>query len=77
MAETTRAEKLRLAGIERFGSEAAWRQYMSDSAKKASHTKPQGFAVLKQRGELARLSEIGRMGGKVTKEQRNNNAKQN
>lgn len=62
--EVTRAEKLRLAGIKRFGSEGAWRAHLRESAKKASHTKPQGFAVLSQRDpELHK--QISSKGGKV------------
>lgn len=63
------SEKLRIAGIKKFGSEAKWRAYLAESARKATHTKPQGFAVLKLTNpELMR--EISRKGGKVTKAER-------
>lgn len=44
--ELTRAEKLRLSGIKKYGSEAAWRKALSDGAKKADRTTPRGFAVI-------------------------------
>lgn len=59
-------EKLRLAGIKRHGSEEAWRQHLAVSARKAVHTKPQGFAVMKQT-DPDRLREITSMGGRASK----------
>lgn len=63
MDEMTRAEKLRLAGIKRFGSEDAWREHLRVSARKAGHTKPQGFAVIAQR-DPALHKQISSKGGK-------------
>jgi hypothetical protein len=59
----TRAEKLRLAGIKRFGSEAAWRKHLSESSNKADRTTPRGFAKIDP--ELHR--EISRKGGQSYK----------
>jgi hypothetical protein len=59
----TRADKLRLTGIKRFGSEAAWRKHLSESANKADRTTPRGFAVIDP--ELHR--EISSKGGKSYK----------
>lgn len=44
----SRAEKLRRAGIERYGSEAAWRQHQREAGKKASRPGTGGFHHLKK-----------------------------
>lgn len=45
--ELSRAEKLRLAGIERFGSEENWRRALSNGAKKAKKHGRGGFHHMK------------------------------
>lgn len=45
--EVSRAEKLRLAGIRRYGSEANWRRALSKGAKKAEKHGRGGFHHMK------------------------------
>lgn len=55
--EMSRAEKLRLAGIKKYGSETAWRRALSDGAKKAERHGRGGFHHLK-RTDPERLKEL-------------------
>lgn len=70
MEEKTRAEKLMEAGIARHGSESAWRAFLRESAKKAKHTKPQGFAYLKLNNP-DKLKEISIKGGQYAPNKQN------
>ena len=67
----TRAEMLKKAGIERYGSEELWRKALSDGAKKADYTTPRGFAVMSP--ELRR--ELASRGGKKSKRGTNESQK--
>lgn len=57
--DKTRKEKLRDAGIKRYGSEKAWREAMREFGLKANRHTPRGFGTMDK--ELAR--EISRKGG--------------
>lgn len=63
-----RAEKLKQAGIKRFGSEAAWRANLAAGGKKGanSRTKPGGFyTIAKTNPELHK--ELSSRGGTKSK----------
>lgn len=57
--ELSRAEKLREAGIRRYGSEVAWRRALSDGAKKAEKHGRGGFHYLKA-NDPDRLSRLAK-----------------
>lgn len=59
MNEITRAEKLRLAGIKKYGSEKAWRRAMSNYGAKASRPGTGGFKHMKQ-SDPERLSRLSK-----------------
>lgn len=64
-------EKIRLAGIQKFGSEEAWREHQRQAGAKARRDTPRGFFVLKQR-DPERLKAISKLGAeaKWAKDQR-------
>lgn len=55
----THADKLKAAGIKRFGSEEAWRAFQSASSNKARRTGKGGFAWLKE-NDPEKLKEISK-----------------
>lgn len=57
-------EKIRLAGINKFGSEEAWREHQRQAGAKARRDTPRGFFVLKQKNP-ERLREISKLGAKA------------
>ena len=59
----THGEKLRLAGIKRYGSEEAWKQAQRESGALARRDTPRGFKVLKEK-DPERMREIAVLGGK-------------
>ena len=63
MTELTHAEKLRRAGIAKYGSEEAWRAAKRKHGMKARRDTPRGFAVLKTKNpEL--FKELSSRGGR-------------
>ena len=58
MEETTRKEKLRLAGIKRYGTEEAWRQAKREQGARARRDTPRGFAVM----DKAKVKEASKKG---------------
>lgn len=63
MAELTHKEKLRLAGIRRYGSEEAWREAQAKSGSKGGKTTGES----KIRGDKEYYARIGEKGRKVRK----------
>jgi hypothetical protein len=63
--DKTHKEKWLSSMIAKYGSEEAVREVMATNARKASHTKPQGFAVMKARGELDKIKELSKRGVKA------------
>ena len=61
---TSRAEKLKIAGIKRFGSEEKWREFLRESASKSrrNHKGNGYFAYLKQ-NDPEMLRELAKKGG--------------
>ena len=59
MTELTHKEKLRLAGIRRYGSEEAWREAQAKSGSKGGKTKGES----KIRGDKDYYARIGKKGG--------------
>lgn len=57
MDDVTHAEKLRIAGVRKYGSEEAWRKSLSNAGKKASRPGTGGFKHLKGK-DPERLREI-------------------
>ena len=59
----THAEKLREAGIKRYGSEEAWRKVLSEGAKKAERHGRGGFHHMKE-NDPDRLSRLAKEAAK-------------
>jgi len=57
--EKTHAEKIKEAGIRKFGSEEAWREAMRTYGAKADRTTPRGFQVMKDREKHSEISKRG------------------
>lgn len=55
----TRAEKLKQAGIKRYGSEAKWREAIAAQGSKGGKTK----GAVKRRGDKEYYKAIGKQGG--------------
>ncbi len=63
--EESRAEKIKKAGVKRFGSEAAWREFLrQSSAKSARNTVGTGGFNYLKRTDPERLKEISKRGGR-------------
>lgn len=62
--EKTHAEKLKEAGIKRYGSEEAWREEFRKFGAKADRTTPRGFATMdeQKRSEISRRAAYARWG---------------
>ena len=59
--EKTRKEKIRDAGIRKYGSEQAWREAMREFGAKADRTTPRGFTKMSKE----KRSEISRRGAEA------------
>lgn len=57
--ELTHGEKLRLAGIKRYGSEEAWKIAQAENGRSASHPGTGGFAYMAQH-DPSRLKYIAK-----------------
>jgi hypothetical protein len=63
--ELTRKEKIRLAGVKKFGTEAKWRAFLRESSAKSrrNHLGNGYFRTLKLQ-DPDKLKEISRTGGR-------------
>jgi hypothetical protein len=59
--EKTHKEKLRDAGIARYGSEEAWREAKREHGAKADRSTPRGFAKMEKEQQI----EISKKGGRA------------
>lgn len=58
MTELTHGEKLKLAGIKRYGSEEAWRKAKAEAGRKGGVK----TGASKRRGDREYYSKIGKLG---------------
>lgn len=68
MEELSRAEKLRLSGIKRYGSEEAWREFLRQASNKSRRNhKGNGYFAQLAKQDPNKLRELSSKGGKVGK----------
>lgn len=70
----SRADKLRIKGIEKYGSEAAWRAKLKEWSNRADRSTPRGFEVLKYKDPEGHR-KISSKGGKTPRRKKGDNEK--
>lgn len=65
----THAEKLREAGIRKYGSEEAWRQAQREYGAQADRSTPRGFELMSEekKSEISKKGAAARWKSKVRK----------